>query len=311
MIDKGMLVCVLGCVFVLSACSPAAPAIALTEPVAATRDGERAIAHELDDFHDAAAKADEARYFSHLHPSAIFLGTDATERWTVEQFRAYAHPHFAKGKAWAFHSKRRAIQLHASGKLAWFDEDLETQNLGPARGSGVLVLEGGRWSITQYNLTLTIPNERFPRVKAALADVDAPFAKDDPLKELAWLGGAWVAQRPDGEVTEELWLAPSGGSMLGVGRSVRAGKTAFFEHLRIEARGTSVVYVASPRGGNTTEFVATKSDATTAVFENRKHDWPKRISYSAAKDGVHVRVEGDPGQPVEEWIQIRSQIVRP
>jgi hypothetical protein len=306
MIHKGMLACVL----VLLACSPAAPAVAPSEPVRATRDHERAIARELDDFHDAAANAKEARYFAHLHPSAIFLGTDATERWTVQQFRAYAHPHFAKGKAWAFRSTRRAIQLHASGKLAWFDEDLGTQNLGPARGSGVLVLEDGRWLITQYNLTLTIPNERFPRVKAALADADSPLAKDDPLKELAWLGGAWLAQRPDGEVTEELWLAPNGGSMIGVGRSVRAGKTVFYEHLRIEACGTSVVYIASPRGGNPTEFVATKSDATTVVFENRKHDWPKRISYSAAKAGVHVRVEGDPGQPVQEWIQVRAQIVR-
>lgn len=307
MIQKGMLACVL----VLSACGSPRPPVSPSEPVTSTSDAERAIAHELDDFHDAAAKADEARYFAHLHASAIFLGTDATERWTVQQFRAYSHPHFAKGKAWAFHATRRAIQLDASGKLAWFDEDLATQNLGPARGSGVLVLDGGRWLLTQYNLALTIPNERFPRVKAALSNVEAAFAKDDPLKELAWLGGAWLAQRPDGEVTEELWLAPNGGTMIGSGRSVQAGKTAFFEYLRIEARDKEIVYVASPRGGSATEFTATKLDGATVVFENRKHDWPKRISYSTSKDGVHVRVDGDPGQPVEEWTQVRAQIVRP
>lgn len=303
---KATLVCVLA----LYACSPAKQPVAADEPVAATHDAEAAIAHELDDFHDAAAKADEARYFAHLDASAVFLGTDATERWSVAEFRAYAHPHFANGKAWAFHATRRAIRIAPSGELAWFDEDLATQNLGPARGSGVLVQANGRWLIAQYNLTLTIPNERFPRVKAALVDADSPVGKDDPLRALGWLAGAWVAHRTN-EITEELWLAPHGGTMIGSGRSVREGKTEFFEYLRIEARGKDVVYVASPKGAGTTDFIATKLDATGAVFENPKHDWPKRIAYAVAEDGLHVRVEGGPGQPVEEWTLVKAQIPRP
>jgi hypothetical protein len=133
---------------------------------------ERAIAAVLDDWHDAAAHADEARYFARFAPGGVFLGTDATERWTVDAFRAYAHPHFARGKAWSFHAVRRAITLDASGHVAWFDEDLATEKLGPARGSGVLVrVADGSWKIAQYNLTLTIPNERFSEVRRV---VDAP-----------------------------------------------------------------------------------------------------------------------------------------
>lgn len=301
----------LALVFTVAACSPAAPPVAAGESTTSAADAERAIARELDDFHDAAAKADESRYFAHLDAGAVFLGTDATERWSVAKFRAYAHPHFAQGKAWTFHATRRAIHVDPSGKLAWFDEDLTTQNLGPARGSGVLVRTGARWLIAQYNLALTIPNERFPRVKAALTDADSPSAKDDALKELSWLSGAWLARRPNGEVSEELWLAPNGGTMIGSGRSVQGDKTRFFEYLRIEAREKDVVYVASPRGSGTTEFVATRIDSSSAVFENRKHDWPKRIAYVVAPDGLHVRVEGDPDQPVEEWTLIRAQIVRP
>lgn len=307
MLHKGTLVCVLA----LHACSPATTPVATDATMASTREAEAAITHELDDFHDAAAKADEARYFAHLDASAVFLGTDATERWSVAEFRAYAHPHFAKGKAWAFHATRRAIRVDTSGRLAWFDEDLATQNLGPARGSGVLILSNDRWLITQYNLALTIPNERFPRVKAALADRDSPVVKDDPLHELAWLSGAWLARRPTGEVIEEFWLAPNGGTMIGSGRSVKSGKTEFFEYLRIESRGKDIVYVASPRGAGTTEFTATKVDGTTAIFENPKHDWPKRLTYVVAKDGVHVRVEGTAGQPVEEWTLVKAQLVRP
>jgi len=125
----------------------------------------------LDDWHDAAARADEERYFGHFATEAVFLGTDATERWDVPAFRAYAHPHFAKGKAWTFRATRRDVTVGDSG-VAWFDEALETQNMGPARGSGVLLKDsGGRWKIAQYNLAITIPNERFSDVKKIL---DAP-----------------------------------------------------------------------------------------------------------------------------------------
>ncbi|HTL99120.1 MAG TPA: nuclear transport factor 2 family protein [Holophagaceae bacterium] len=126
------------------------------------------IAAVLDDFHLAAAQADESRYFGHLDEGAVFLGTDATERWTKAQFQAYAHPYFAKGKAWSFHATRRAITVSADGRAAWFDEDLTTPNLGPCRGSGVLLQRDGVWKIAQYNLALTVPNGVAKEVKARI-----------------------------------------------------------------------------------------------------------------------------------------------
>jgi len=127
---------------------------------------EQGVASALDDFHDAAARADEDRYFAHFAPGGVFLGTDATERWDLAAFRAYAHPHFARGKAWSFRGVRRNVTVR--GDLAWFDEELETQNLGPARGSGVLSLRDGRWLIEQYVLSITVPNERFRAVREML-----------------------------------------------------------------------------------------------------------------------------------------------
>ena len=122
----------------------------------------------LDDWHNAASKADEERYFGHFAKEAVFLGTDATERWDMPAFRAYAHPYFSQGKGWSFHSVRRDITMEASG-VAWFDEALETPNLGPARGSGVLLKDtDGQWKIAQYNLSVPIPNERFAEVKKLL-----------------------------------------------------------------------------------------------------------------------------------------------
>jgi hypothetical protein len=147
----------------LAACAPPSP------PKIPEASERAAIGSAIDDFHDAAAKADEARYFGHFAEDGVFLGTDATERWDVAAFRAYAHPHFEKKKAWSFKSIRRIVTLDAGGSIAWFDEDLATPNLGPARGSGVLVKRGAEWKISQYNLAITVPNGRFDAVKKAAA----------------------------------------------------------------------------------------------------------------------------------------------
>jgi hypothetical protein len=119
----------------------------------------------MDDWHKAAASADEARYFSHFAPDGVFLGTDATERWNRDEFRQWARPYFAKGKAWTFKAVKRHVSVSRDGTTAWFDEVLDTPNLGPARGSGVLVWDGKTWKIVQYNLSVPIPNDIFPDVK--------------------------------------------------------------------------------------------------------------------------------------------------
>ena len=125
------------------------------------------VAATLDAWHEAAAGADEEAYFAAFADDGVFLGTDATERWDVAAFRRYAHPHFERGEAWSFRATRRAVVVE--GDLAYFDEDLATEGLGPARGSGVLRRSSDGWRIVQYNLTLTIPNERFGDVRRALA----------------------------------------------------------------------------------------------------------------------------------------------
>jgi hypothetical protein len=119
---------------------------------------EQAVNKVLDDWHRAAAAADEPRYFNHFAANGVFMGTDATERWTVAAFRQWAKPHFDAKKAWDFHPRDRHVSFSAAGDTAWFDEMLDTANLGVCRGSGVLVRQGGEWKIAQYNLSVPIPN---------------------------------------------------------------------------------------------------------------------------------------------------------
>jgi ketosteroid isomerase-like protein len=124
----------------------------------------------VDGWHAAAARNEESHYFSFFAPTAVYLGTDATERWTLEEFRRFAHPHFDKGKAWAFKPTRRTIVVAPSGDVAWFDEDLESKNLGPLRGTGVVLKTGSdeKWKIVHYSLAVTVPNEQMDAVKRLL-----------------------------------------------------------------------------------------------------------------------------------------------
>ncbi len=128
------------------------------------RADDQAVARVLDDFHLAASKADATRYFGHFAPEGVFLGTDAGERWSVEQFKAYAMPHFSKGKGWTYRPGVRHINLSPDGKTAWFDETLSNDHYGQTRGSGVLRKVEGEWKICQYNLSVPIPNELLPEV---------------------------------------------------------------------------------------------------------------------------------------------------
>ncbi len=127
------------------------------------------IARVLDDLHDAASKAQADRYFALFAPNAVFLGTDASERWTLDQFKSYAMPIFKQGRGWTYRPVQRHTAVSPDG-WAWFDELLENQKYGTCRGSGILrQSESGMWLIVQYDLSVPIPNDLLPHVAEEIA----------------------------------------------------------------------------------------------------------------------------------------------
>ena len=122
-------------------------------------DAEAAVAAVIDELHRAASTGDGQRYFDLFAPGAVFFGTDASERWTLEEFRAYALRRFEEGATWTYHVTTRHVFVSGDGSTAWFDEALHNAKYGVCRGTGVLVRIGGDWRIAQYNLTIPIPNE--------------------------------------------------------------------------------------------------------------------------------------------------------
>lgn len=142
-------------------------------------DEKEHVNRTLDNWHKAAADADFDKYFGMMTEDAIFIGTDPTENWNKKDFQVYAKPHFDKGKAWDFKAIERHIYFDTSGKLAWFDELLNTQ-MKICRGSGVLVKIGKEWKIKHYVLSMTIPNDNTNEVIKIIAPIeDALLQKRD------------------------------------------------------------------------------------------------------------------------------------
>lgn len=119
---------------------------------------EQAIELVLDGFHQAAANAQMQRYFNYMTDDAIFLGTDANERWTKTEFKHYAAPYFSRGKGWLYIAKQRNISLISNQKVAFFDELLNNAIYGLCRGTGIMIKTAQGWKISQYNLSLPLPN---------------------------------------------------------------------------------------------------------------------------------------------------------
>ncbi len=146
--------------------------VALPAAAATRKTAAQEIDRFLNAWHKAAAVADAKTYFDSLAAGAIFLGTDARERWSKEEFQKWAAPYFSRQSAWTFSASRRQVYLSTDGSTAWFDEDLVSAHYWPCRGSGVLEKVAGHWKIRQYNLAFTIPNEATaairPLVEAAL-----------------------------------------------------------------------------------------------------------------------------------------------
>ncbi len=137
---------------------------------------------------------------------------------------------------------------------------------------------------------------RSARAAAALllatVGLAAPVAAQGPIDHAAWLSGCWEARTPTRSVFE-MWMPPSGGVMMGAGRTVVNGVTREFEQLRLHVRGDTLVYTAIPSRQRETDFPSTHASRDSLVFENLSHDFPQRVIYRRrGADSVVARAEG-------------------
>ena len=123
-------------------------------------------------------------------------------------------------------------------------------------------------------------------------------AEPASIANLSFMTGCWeVKEGP--MLTEEQWSKPAGDTMLGLSRTLKAGKTVFSEFMRIEKTPDGYAYRARILPGQPgTLFKMIRSTETEVVFENPTHDFPQRILYRKVEGGLFARIEGvDKGKP--------------
>lgn len=131
----------------------------------------------------------------------------------------------------------------------------------------------------------------------ALALAATPPAPASEIDKLAFISGCWTLSWPNGTTIDEQWLAPAGGTMLGMSRSVRDGKLREYEFMRITpGPDGKLQFVAAPSGQAEAAFPIKDLAENAATFENPQHDFPQRILYRLVdKDTLVARIEGSVG----------------
>jgi hypothetical protein len=123
---------------------------------------------------------------------------------------------------------------------------------------------------------------------------------------LAWVSGSWTMTR-GASVIEEHWTKPAGGSLIGMSRTLKGDRTAFFEFLRIETRPDGIFYVAQPRGRPPVDFKLVEQKEGFVAFANPQHDFPQRVTYTRVTDDHMVAEVSGPqgGKTVAERFEYR------
>lgn len=112
----------------------------------------------LNQWHHAAATADEELFFGSMTKDGIYIGTDASELWLRDELKEWSAKYFARDSAWDFTPTERNIYFSNDGQTAWFDELLDTW-MGVCRSSGVVAMTKEGWKIKHYHLSIAVPND--------------------------------------------------------------------------------------------------------------------------------------------------------
>ncbi|WP_288381294.1 nuclear transport factor 2 family protein [uncultured Massilia sp.] len=130
----------------------------------------------VDEWHQDAANARMA-YFDKIAKDGVYIGTDRSELWRRDEFKAWAKKYFDAKKAWSFKATRRNVYASADGSLIWFDELLDTANMGHCMASGVIRKTAKGFEIVHYQLSVAVPNEVVDGVTQTIQEFEKKASK--------------------------------------------------------------------------------------------------------------------------------------
>ena len=130
-------------------------------------------------------------------------------------------------------------------------------------------------------------------VVTGIASTISVNAQTVTIQSFAGMSGCWERNEKSGAHATEIWMKPAGTSIMGMGRTVKNGKTVDHESMRIEQRTDGFYFVAKPRANpEETSFKLKSSAGSEFAFENPKHNFPQRVIYKVSGNSLMGRIEG-------------------
>jgi hypothetical protein len=121
-----------------------------------------------------------------------------------------------------------------------------------------------------------------------------------------FLTGCWDLVEGD-HWTQECWMEPKAGLMLGASREGLGAKLKSWEQMRVEqsADGKLTLF-ASPHGRTAVPFEVRAVSANAIEFANASHDYPQRIRYELKDGRLDAEISLIDGSKPVRWSYVRE-----
>lgn len=134
----------------------------------------------------------------------------------------------------------------------------------------------------------------------------------EQISSMAWIAGDWAGDMWGGTF-HAYYCTPEGGKVMSYNTLIKDGKVGFyeFEVFELDSKGR-VIFRPFPGGkklANPLLLASCDAKARKVVFENRKKDFPTRITYHRVADDRLVITLSDPfgGSDKVETFDLRRQ----
>ena len=129
---------------------------------------------------------------------------------------------------------------------------------------------------------------------------------ENQLSSLDFLAGTW---KTEGKEKYEVWKKNEN-ALSGYAYTFDNGEKKILETLSIKEIESRVVYEATvpdQNQGKTIAFILNPEDKSCFSFENKNHDFPKKIQYQKITDDkIKITVSGD-GNSGFSYVQLRQE----
>ena len=139
---------------------------------------------------------------------------------------------------------------------------------------------------------------------------DSDASEKEKIKAANWLLGNWENKAVDGTLTE-YWKKVNDSTFQAQSYFIKEKDTLHFESITLQQKGEVLTYTATVEGQNDDKpvnFKLTTATEKQMVFENPKHDYPQKISYTLiTADSLVAKISGiQQGKPSSEQFSIKK-----